>query len=234
LTVGSTKVYLVGHGYAPRFTVRDDEGHVVFDGAVPFLPQDGNFGSTGVIKAPDARPQQLGFSGFFLPTAVPSPQGFVSAFPGPKNPAVVLLAFRGDLGLDSGTPQSVYALDDSKLRRVATAVLGIGDTMPLTGGKGTITFAGLDQWASFQVTYDPGKRLVFLAAVIMIGGLLLSLRVRRRRIWVRVTSAEGEPRTVIEAGGLGRSDGGAFTEEFADIVTALQAVTPAAQVTEKE
>src|SRR2546421_234527 len=105
LKLGETKIYLVGHGYAPHFVIRDDPGQVVFDGAAPFLPQDGNFDSTGVVKVPDARPQQLGFSGFFAPTAVPSSQGFVSVFPGAKNPAVVLLAFRGNLGLDSGVPQ---------------------------------------------------------------------------------------------------------------------------------
>ena len=234
LSFGRTKVYLVGHGYAPRFTVRDDEGHLVFDGPVPFLPEDGNLGSTGVIKVPDARPRQLGFSGVFLPTAVRSAQGsLVSVFPGTKNPAVVLLAYRGDLGLDSGRPQSVYALDDRRLDKVAAATLGVGDTMTMPGGKGTITFAGVDQWASFQVTYDPGKRLVLIAAVVMLAGLLLSLRVRRRRIWVR---AEVDPagRTVIEAGGLGRSDGGAFTDEFAELVKDLQTVTPPTDASDKE
>jgi cytochrome c biogenesis protein len=233
LSFGTTKVYLVGHGYAPRFTVRDDEGRVVFSGPVPFLPTDGNFGSTGVVKVPDARPKQLGFSGFFLPTAVPSARGFVSVFPGPKNPAVVLLGYRGDLGLDTGVAQSVYALDDSKLDKVATAALGIGDTMVMPGGKGSITFSGVEQWASFQVTYDPGKRLVLAAAVVMILGLLLSLRVRRRRVWVRADRDEAG-RTVIEAGGLGRSDSGAFVDEFADLVTQLKAVTPPPAASTKE
>jgi cytochrome c biogenesis protein len=225
LKLGETKVYLVGHGYAPHFVVRDDGGHVVFDGAVPFLPQDGNFDSTGVVKVPDARPQQLGFSGFFAPTAVPSSQGFVSVFPGAKNPAVVLLAFRGDLGLDSGLPQSVYALDDTHLTRVATAALGPGDTMRLPGGKATLTFTGVDQWASFQVTYDPGKQIVLVAAVLAICGLLLSLRIRRRRVWVRAVPHVGGA-TVVEAGGLGRTDSGAFTEEFAEIVRELQVAAP--------
>jgi cytochrome c biogenesis protein len=224
LTIGGARVYLVGHGYAPHFVVRDDTGRVVFDGAVPFLPQDGNFDSTGVVKVPDARPQQLGFSGFFAPTAVPTERGFVSVFPGPKNPAVVLLAYRGNLGLDSGVPQSVYALDDAHLTRVATAALGIGDVMKLPGGKATLTYTGVDQWASFQVTYDPGKDIVLVAAVVMIAGLLLSLRVRRRRIWVRATSDEAGV-TVVEAAGLGRTDSGAFSEEFGELVSELRAAT---------
>jgi cytochrome c biogenesis protein len=48
---------------------------------VVFLPQDGNFTSMGVIKAPDARPNYLGFEGFFLPTAVVDEQGPRSVFP---------------------------------------------------------------------------------------------------------------------------------------------------------
>jgi cytochrome c biogenesis protein len=225
LAIDGTRVYLVGHGYAPHFVVRDDSGHVVFDGAVPFLPQDGNFDSTGVVKVPDARPSQLGFSGFFAPTAVPSPQGFVSVFPGARNPAVVLLAFRGDLGLDSGVPQSVYALDDTHLTRVSTAALGVGDVMTLPGGKATLAFTGVDQWASFQVTYDPGKQIVLVAAIVMIVGLLLSLRVRRRRIWVRA-EAGAAGATVVEAAGLGRTDSGAFNEEFDDLVGELKTATP--------
>jgi cytochrome c biogenesis protein len=225
LTFGSTKVYLVGHGYAPVFRVRDGAGHVVFDGPVPFLPQDGNFGSTGVVKVPDARPQQLGFAGTFLPTAVPTQNGFVSAFPAARNPAVVLLAYRGDLGLDSGVPQSVYTLDDTHLTRVRSAVFGVGDTWTLPHHYGSITFTGLDQWATMQVTYDPGKGLVLIAAVFMVAGLLLSLRVRRRRVWVRVRPGTGGD-TVVESGGLGRSDSGTFAEEFTAIVVGVQQVVP--------
>ena len=90
----------------------DGEGRVVFSGAVPFLPQDANFLSTGVVKVPDAQPQQLGFSGFFLPTATIDDQGPLSLFPDALNPAVVINVLEGDLGMDSGAcPVGVPAGD---------------------------------------------------------------------------------------------------------------------------
>jgi cytochrome c biogenesis protein len=98
--VDGAKVFLVGHGYAPHIVVRDRTGAVVFDDEVPFLPQDGNFTSTWVVKAPDGTPQ-LGLQGFFLPTAaVDQVRGPHSVFPAPDNPAVFLSAWQGDLGLD--------------------------------------------------------------------------------------------------------------------------------------
>jgi cytochrome c biogenesis protein len=69
---------------------------------------------------------------------------------------------------------------------------------------------------------------VLVAAVVMIAGLLLSLRVRRRRIWVRTVNDDAG-RTVIEAGGLGRTDSGAFVEEFAAVVSDLQSAVPPAR-----
>ncbi len=63
LKLDGSSVYLLGHGYAPRVTVRDGQGNVAFSGPAPFLPQDSNFSSFGVVKAPDARPMTLGFEG---------------------------------------------------------------------------------------------------------------------------------------------------------------------------
>jgi cytochrome c biogenesis protein len=75
LVVDGTKVFLLNHGYAPRVTVRDGEGNIVLQGAVPFLPRDrANLGSVGVVKAPDAEPEQIAFEGLFLPTGVLDPE----------------------------------------------------------------------------------------------------------------------------------------------------------------
>ena len=59
----------MGNGYAPTITIRNASGDVVYSESVPFLPQDKNLTSLGVIKVPDGLPEQLGLVGFFYPDA---------------------------------------------------------------------------------------------------------------------------------------------------------------------
>jgi cytochrome c biogenesis protein len=222
-----TNVYLGGHGYAPHFVVHDGQGHT-FDEVTPFLPESESWESKGVVKLPDAGPQQLAIQGFFLPTASadPATNRPISIFPAPDNPAVVVGVFSGDLGLDSGVPQSVYSLDTSHLKLLTTTVMRPGDTVTLPGGLGTVTFVGYDQWAAFNITHDPGKPIVLVAVCAMVLGLVLSLRIRRRRMWVRAT-ADSAGRTLVEVGGLTRTDAsGGFDEEFATLVQSLQRSVP--------
>jgi cytochrome c biogenesis protein len=199
----------------------------VYDGDTPFLPDDTQFASHGVIKVPhlDATGEQLGLTGFFYPTAAISPTaGLVSANPAPDNPVLSLAAWRGDLGFGSGIPQSDYSLDVSKLHHLATTQLQPGDTMKLSNGA-TVTFEGVDQWATFQVAHEPGKTTVLIAAILIIAGLLGSLRVRRRRFWLRAVPAQSgdEGRsTVVTAAGLARTDVGGFVAELDDIVEVIR------------
>ena len=90
---------------------------MAFSGPVVFLPEDSTFRSFGVVKVPDAQQRsgntQLGLEGEFYPTYAfikGRNGGPFSAFPDAKNPAISMLAWKGDLGLDSGKPQSVYGL----------------------------------------------------------------------------------------------------------------------------
>jgi len=218
-----TEIYLTGHGYSPHFIIKDGQGRT-FDEVTPFIPEEGTFEYQGVVKLPDAKPSQLGITGFFLPTAGADPTtGMpVSIFPAPDNPAVVISVYSGDLGLDSGIPQSVYTLDTTNLTQQAVVEMHPGDTITLPDGLGTVTFAGYDQWAAFAITHDPGKRIVLVAVCLMVLGLVVSLRVRRRRMWVRA-SADPAGRTLVEVGGLTRTDAsGGFDEEFARLVSALK------------
>jgi cytochrome c biogenesis protein len=75
------------------------------------------------------------------------------------------------------------------------------------------------------VTQDPGKGIALVAAVGIVCGLCLSLFVRRRRLWVRATATDG-PHTVMEVGGLARTDPDAFAAEFDDLVARLRTAIP--------
>lgn len=229
LDIDGTSVFLVGHGYAPRVTVRDGDGNVAFSGPVIFLPQDGSFVSYGVVKVPDATPTQLAFEGYFFPTAALSPgtgQPY-SAFPDADHPVLSLVAYRGDLGLGSGLPQSVYVLEKDGLTRFETPggnpralLLEEGESVRLGDGAGSITFEGYERWVKLQVSRSPGKVVPLLGVLVGIGGLLLSLFIRPRRTWVRVR-AVGR-RTVVEVAALDRVSGGDPAAHVDEVAEALR------------
>lgn len=223
LNVNGTKVFLLGHGYAPVFTVRDGNGDVAFSGAVPALPQDPSFTSTTVVKVPDAQPEQLGFNVTVTPTApkdVDPATGPQSIFPESNDPRVYLGAWTGDLGLDSGVPQNVYQLDSSAMEQIGREDLAVGETWKLPDGRGSITFDRLAEFANVQVAYDPGRWLVLLAAVAAIIGISLSLLIRRRRVWVRASS-DGQGRTLVEVAGLAQTEWAALAQEVDAVVATL-------------
>jgi cytochrome c biogenesis protein len=221
LRVDGAKVFLIGWGYAPQFTVRDGNGDVVLQDSVPFLPQDGNFSSTGVVKSPDAQPTQLGFQGVFLPTTQIDPvRGPISVFPAAVAPSVFLTAWTGDLGMDGGRPQSVYKLVVDDMEQVGTRQLAVGDSWTLPDGAGSITFDGVSQFATFSVARDPGGTVVLVSAVAAMAGLILSLFVRRRRLWVRADD-EAEGITVVRVAGLARTENGDPGQDLEALIDAL-------------
>ncbi|MFL6106013.1 MAG: cytochrome c biogenesis protein ResB [Marmoricola sp.] len=227
LSVDGSKVYLIGHGYAPNVTVRDADGTIAYSGPVVFTPEDSSFRSSGVIKVPDASPKQLGFRGEFYPTyGFTMATGPFSAFPDAKNPALSMLVYSGDLGMDSGVPQSVYALDLTKLEQVRSGGkpfrvdLALGKTVQLPDGLGSITFNGVDRFVKLQVSRNPGGWIALLGMVLALSGLLGSLFIRPRRIWVSVRREGG--RTVVEVAGLDRSAGGNLSGQVDDLVGALE------------
>ena len=219
LRVAGTMVHILNPGYAPRVTVRDAAGEVLFSGAVPFLPQDDNYLSTGVVKVQVPSGEDIGIQGIFLPTAVLDETGPHSVFPEPRLPALYFTAWHGDLGLDDGQPESVYRLDTSGMEQFEVdgepyrQALAIGQSVGLPDGAGTVTFDGYVPWVNFQVSQTPGKTAALIGVAAAVLGLIVSLFVRRRRVWVRV-SAAGDGRTVVEVAGLDRSEGGDLGEEI--------------------
>lgn len=223
-----TNVYLIGNGYAPVVTVRDGEGNIALQGPVPSLPTDATYNSTIVIKAPDARPDQLGFVGFFLPTAMVDENGVAfGSDPDPFNPQLNLNSYTGDLGLDDGNPVSVYQLDTSDLTQLngrdlpdGGIVLGAYQTYELPDGKGSITFDGLKRYVALDIVYDPGKAGALVFTTLALLGLIITLTTARRRVWIRAGRHE-DGRTMIEYGLLARGEDHSLAKEAIRIGSAL-------------
>jgi cytochrome c biogenesis protein len=260
LRIEGDRIYLIGHGFAPRVTVRLPDGENVTS-TMAFIPTDPTtFLSEGAFKfaGPEAKngghSQDIGLDGFFAPTPQETAKGvYTSIAPQARNPVLGLFVYRGDLGLTGG-PQSVYSLDQNqinsgKLKRIGRVNLTQGQTKSFAGGV-TVTFDGWLPWASMQVSHDPAQGYLLVAAVGMVVGLIGSLGVRRRRVWVRLAPAAsatpsgttsatpsgtqsatevgpaddgpGAARTVIVVGGLARSDAGDFHGEFGELVKRLE------------
>ncbi|MEU2233572.1 cytochrome c biogenesis protein ResB [Streptomyces vietnamensis] len=244
LVVGDSKVYLIAHGYAPVVTVRDGSGKTVFHGAVPMLPLDNNMTSQGAIKVMDGyradngkgKKEQLGFRAFFVPTFAGAGKGTMfSQFPALDFPVMALTGYHGDLRVNSGLPQNVYQIDDSKMKQFvveggtgkANRLLP-GETMTLPDGAGSITFEkDIKEWASFQISQQPGGGLALTGAIAAIAGLAGSLFIQRRRVWVRAVRGE-DGVTVVEMAGLGRSESAKLPEELGDLAVALTLQAPPA------
>ena len=226
LRTGGTSLYLLGNGYAPTITVKDPSGTVVFTDSIPFLPQDANLTSTGIVKVPDGLAEQVGLVGFFYPTQdVSSTGAYFSSFPDLEYPMLTLNVYAGDLGLNEGVPTSVYALDTDAMEPLASRTSDIkplelrpGETQQLPNGLGSVTFENANadaetgdysgsvlRFASFDIHHDPTQGWVLLFAVLVLGGLLTSLFVPRRRLWVKaIESPDGTVR--LEYAGLARGE----------------------------
>ncbi|HMT32244.1 MAG TPA: cytochrome c biogenesis protein ResB [Dermatophilaceae bacterium] len=247
LTLGGADVYLLGNGYSPVVTVRDAAGKVIYQQATPFLAQDNLYKSVGAIKVPSAGPKQLGFSGFFLPTAEPTyVNGPESVFPDLDSPELALSVWEGNL-FPGGRPQSVYTLNTAELTPVPRADgkplairLKPGQSYELPGGRGSISFDSVARFAGFSVRTDPGKGLTLAAALATIAGLVASLLVRRRRVFVRV---EPDPQagsgatstTLVTIGALAKSADPGLSAFVSDLAAQLAtSPTPVASATRTE
>jgi cytochrome c biogenesis protein len=243
LRLHHANVHLLGHGYAPILRYTDRYGQQQTN-VFPFLPADGMLTSEGVAVFPDANVDpktgardtslQVAFEGAYLPTADPTGASATSTFPAEQAPKIFLTAYRGNLGLDSGVPASVYTLNRAQLARGQLAkvsgarpeALAVGGTWKLDDGT-TLEFLGTRPFITVSVRYDPTQPIVLAGAVLGLLGLTGSLAGKRRRVWFRITSppdlagpAPGPGGSVVQAGGLPRTDYPGFAEEFTQLVAA--------------
>lgn len=242
LRLGSSRVYLLGHGYAPQFTVTFPDGQQRTS-AVQWRPVNNathlaegatKFDPPGVTDDAERRTRQLAITGLFAPAAAFQGKLLTSGFPDLRDPAVAIDVLKGDLGNNSGRGQSIFSIDQSmvdagRLEQVARENLRPGEQLTLRDGS-TVHFDGVIRFVSLQVSYDPAQLWVLGFAVLVLGGLGLSLSVKRRRFWVRATARAtggGPDGTVIELGGLARTEAAGYGEEFERIAADL--LTPAAR-----
>ncbi len=217
MRVHGSPVYLIANGYAPTITVRNAEGTVVYSESMPFVPQDTNLTSLGVMKVPfgierDGEHTQLGLRGFFYPSKIELDTGaYTSNYPDLTNPVMTLDVFVGDLGIDSGLPQSVYALDTTNMEQLTGRAVEresleftIGDTLELPEGMGTITLEAVPRYAAFDVMRNPAQMWILVSALAATTGLLVSLFIPRRRMWVKAVPTEDG--VVLQYAALARGD----------------------------
>ena len=221
------RVYLLGHGYSPKFTVTFPDGTTrtqdtqwrPVDPTTLLSEGATKFDQPGITDDTQRRTRQIAITGLLAPTAFLHGSVLTSSAPGLDQPAVAVDVLRGDLGLDSGRGQSVFEvdqslIDDGRLKKVARQNLKVGEELKLDDGT-KIRFDGVGQWVSLQVSHDPTQGFVLGFAITMFLGLGASLLVKRRRLWVRVKpGTEDEPGTVIEVAGLARTDQAGYGEEF--------------------
>ena len=228
LTIGGTQVFLIGHGYAPVLTVRDGQGHKLYDGPTVFLPESSNFESFGVVKAPGLKAgHDIGLEGIFYPTFALVNGDPINVMGDDKNPTLSMLAYVGDLGLNNGVPQSVYAMDKAGMRQLKKpdgkmfrVDIQPGQTVQLPDGAGSVTFHGVRHWTRLQISRTPDVWVTLLGVVLALVGLLGSLFIRPRRVWVRARRRDGT--TVVEVAALDRSGGGDLAPVVSSVVGSLQ------------
>jgi cytochrome c biogenesis protein len=238
LRTAGDRVYLLSYGYAPTFTVTFPNGEQRTK-TIQWRPVDNvtylsegatKFDPPGVTDPAERREKQLAITGLFAPTAVFQGELMSSAFPDVLDPAVAIDVMQGDLGTNSGRGQSIFEIDqslvdDGRLVRVARENLLPGEGLTLEDGT-TVQFDGVIRWVYLQVSHDPAQVWVLGFAVVLTLGLGASLVIKRRRFWVRVTPAKGDDgagRTVVEFGGLARTDQAGYGEEFGRLTEDLLA-----------
>ncbi|MGH8878807.1 MAG: cytochrome c biogenesis protein ResB, partial [Stackebrandtia sp.] len=233
LGLDGASVFLLGHGYAADIEFTDKYGNKQTTIAT-FITEEGSTTGNGAAVFPDAnfdpdaekldKNSQIAFEGLFIPSVPDQPPYTMSTSPKAEKPGLMLSAFIGDTGLDSGKPQSVYSVNPDKiasgeLKPVNSdpELLTKGESWDMGDGM-SVKFKGVRDYAVLEIRQDPGEMVVLGSAIAILVGLLPALTVRRRRVWFRLGDGSAE------AGGLARNEYDGFGEEFGKLADAVEPV----------
>jgi cytochrome c biogenesis protein len=217
MTVDGVRVFQSDYGYVPVVSVRDAKGReLLAPQEVLTLRDPASEVSNGAVKVTRATPQVglqvVLFTGLRTAPDCPSGLDFCND-PRLSRPVLVVLAYQGDLQADRA--QSVFTLDHSRLRPLGDRplLLGPGQSGKLANGM-VVSFTNLKQYSVFTLARDPGVPVVAVGAALLLCGLIPSLYVTRRRVWVRATPT-GPGTTRVELAGLALQGKPAFEAELA-------------------
>jgi cytochrome c biogenesis protein len=223
MTVDGVRVFQSDYGYVPVVRVRDARGRdLLASQEVLTLRNPETEWSNGAVKVTRARPQ-VGleltmFTGLRTAPDCPGGAPFCND-PRLVRPVLVVLAYRGDLQADRA--QSVFTLDRTRMELLGDRplLLGPGQSGRLANGM-QVSFVDLKQYSVLTLARDPGVPVVAAAAALLLCGLVPSLYVTRRRVWVRAVPA-GPGGTRVELAGLALQGKAAFEDELARLAEQL-------------
>jgi cytochrome c biogenesis protein len=233
LTVEGVRIFQSDYGYVPVVKVTDAKGReLLAPQEVLTLRDPATEWSTGAVKVTNATPQ-VGleltmFTGLVTAPDCPGGAPFCND-PRLVRPVLVVLAYQGDL--QANRAQSVFTLDRSRLEPLGDrpVLLVPGQSRKLANGM-TVSFTDLKQYSVLTLARDPGVPVVAVAAGLLLAGLIPSLYVTRRRVWVRA-APDGRGGTRVELAGLALQGKAAFEAELARLAEQVERGTLNPRVT---
>ena len=100
----------------------DDPITLLSSGVMRFDPPGGTY-----PDADERRKNQIAIQGLFAPTEQLDGTLLSSSFPALNDPAVAIDIYRGDTGLDTGRPQSLFSLDPRLIEQKRLTKAGAGE-----------------------------------------------------------------------------------------------------------
>jgi cytochrome c biogenesis protein len=224
MTVDGVRIFQSDYGYVPVVRVRDADGReLLAPQEVLTLRDPASEWSTGAVKVTRSSPQ-VGldltmFTGLVTAPDCPGGAPFCND-PRLVRPVLVVLAYQGDL--QAHRAQSVFSLDRTRLEPLGDRPLLLvpGQSRKLANGM-EVSFTDLKQYSVLTLARDPGVPVVAVAAALLLLGLVPSLYVTRRRVWVRAVPA-GAGGARVELAGLALQGKAAFEAELARLARQME------------